>query len=174
MTTPAPSAAGPGAGYAIRRVSTDVPDVVLQACQVVRASITYCCVADHCGDAQVLRGWLANKTPDNLAAWMSAPGAMAWGAYCTEGADESMVGFALVARPATLALCYLLPEALHRGIGRALLHAAEAGARDAGADALVLDSTRTGLSFYLRNGYASAGDALTWAGLWAQPLRKPL
>lgn len=174
MTTLAPSAAGPGAGYAIRRVSPDVPGVAQQACQVVCASITHCCVADHGGDAQVLRGWLANKTRDNLAVWMSATGAMAWGAYCTEGAEASMVGFALVARPATLALCYLLPAALYRGIGRALLHAAEAGARDAGADALVLDSTRTGLSFYLRNGYAPAGDAFTWAGLWAQPLSKSL
>ena len=161
-------------GHAIRQVSADAPGAAAQACGVVQASITHCCAADHGHDVAVLRAWLANKTPDNLAAWMSAPGAMAWGVYREEGATVQMVGFALVSRPATLALCYLLPEALHQGIGRELLHAAEAGARQAGAHALVLDSTRTALPFYRRNGYEPLGEAKAWAGLWAQPMRKLL
>jgi GNAT superfamily N-acetyltransferase len=117
----------------------------------------------------VLAAWLANKTPENLAAWIAAPGAAAWGAYRA----DVMVGFVL-RRHATLALCYVLPEALHQGVGRGLLREAEAHARQAGVTALELESTRTAQAFYLRNGYVPAGAVQVWAGLQAQPMRKPL
>lgn len=145
------------------------PGAAEAACHVVRQSITHCCAADHRNEPAILTAWLANKTPENLAAWMRAPGAAAWGAY----RGEEMVGFALCTQ-ATLALCYVLPQALHQGIGRALLHAAEAHARQAGMAVLRVESTRTAQAFYLRNGYAPAGAVQAWAGLEAQPLRKNL
>ena len=85
-------------------------DAAEAACTVTRQSITHCCVLDHANDAAILTAWLANKTPENLAAWIAASGAAAWGAY----RGETMVGFALRAQ-ATLALCYVVPDALHRG-----------------------------------------------------------
>ena len=81
-------------------------DAAEAACTVTRQSITHCCVLDHANDAAILTAWLANKTPENLAAWIAAPGAAAWGAY----RGETMVGFALRAQ-ATLALCYVVPIA---------------------------------------------------------------
>ncbi|RZJ09102.1 MAG: GNAT family N-acetyltransferase [Acidovorax sp.] len=139
------------------------------ACTVVRQSITHCCALDHHHDAAILGAWLANKTPKNLAAWMTAPGTIAWGAY----REEAMVGFALLAGP-TLALCYVVPEALHQGMGRALLWEAEAHARQAGVAALQLESTRTAEAFYRRNGFEPSGPPQAWAGLQAQPMRKLL
>ncbi len=124
---------------------------------------------DHANDAAILSAWLANKTHENLAAWMAAPGAAAWGAY----RGETMVGFALRAQ-ATLALCYVVPDALHRGVGRALLQNIEAHAREAGLATLDLESTRTAEPFYRRHGYVPHGVAQTWAGLQAQPMRKRL
>ena len=144
-------------------------DAAEAACAVTRQSITHCCVLDHANDAAILTAWLANKTPENLAAWMAAPGAAAWGAY----RGETMVGFALRAQ-ATLALCYVVPEALHRGVGRALLQNIEAHAREAGLATLDLESTRTAEPFYRRHGYVPHGVARTWAGLQAQPMRKVL
>ena len=144
-------------------------DAAEAACTVTRQSITHCCVLDHANDAAILTAWLANKTPENLAAWMVAPGAAAWGAY----RGETMVGFALRAQ-ATLALCYVVPEALHRGVGRALLQNIEAHAREAGLATLDLESTRTAEPFYRRHGYVPHGVAQTWAGLQAQPMRKVL
>lgn len=126
-------------------------------------------MADHGNDPAILAAWLANKTPEILTAWIAAPGAVAWGAYRA----DTMVGFALLTH-ATLALCYLLPEALHQGVGRALLHQAEAHARKAGVTALALDSTRTAEAFYRRNGFAPVGAVQAWAGLKAQPMRKAL
>jgi GNAT superfamily N-acetyltransferase len=139
------------------------------ACAVVRHSIAGCCALDHRHDAAVLGAWLANKTPENLAAWMSAPGSMAWGAY----RGGAMVGCALLAR-ATVALCYVVPEALYQGVGGALLREAEGHARQGGVTVLSLESTRTAHDFYRRNGYEEAGPVQTWAGLQAQPMRKVL
>lgn len=139
------------------------------ACTVIRQSITECCELDHGHDPAVLTAWLVNKTPENLAAWMAAPGAAAWGAY----RGDAMVGFALLAR-VTLALCYVVPAALHQGVGRALLQHVEAHARTAGLPTLGLESTRTAEPFYRRNGYEPIGALQEWAGLQAQPMRKVL
>lgn len=143
------------------------PEAAEAACTVIRQSITHCCVLDHANDPAILTAWLANKTPENLAAWMSAPSAKAWGAY----RGDTMVGSALLTR-AKLALCYVVPEALHQGVGLALLREAEAHARQSRLAALGLESTRTAEAFYRRNGYEPAGAVQSWAGLQAQPMRK--
>ncbi len=36
---------------------------------VLIASITELCVEDHHNDPELLAGWLANKTPEGVAAW---------------------------------------------------------------------------------------------------------
>lgn len=140
-----------------------------EACDVVRRSITQCCALDHANEPAVLQAWLANKTPENLAAWMLAPGAMSWGAL----RSGELVGFALLTGD-SLALCYVVPEVLHQGVGHALLTAAEVGARQAGLEAVSLESTRTAEAFYRRNGYRPDGAVQRWAGLQAQPMRKRL
>ena len=146
-----------------------VADDAAAACSVIRQSITHCCALDHHNDVAILAPWLSNKTPENLAAWVNAPGAAAWGAY----RGEIMVGFALLTR-STLALCYVVPGVLHQGIGRALLLKAEAHARGEGVITLSLDSTRAAEAFYRRNGYEPSGPVQSWAGLVAQPMRKHL
>lgn len=151
------------------RIVTVGPSVAEAACDVVRQSITHCCALDHHHDPAILAAWLSNKTPENVAAWISAPDAHAWGAY----RGKATIGFALLTH-ATLALCYVLPQALHQGVGRALLQAAEARARAAGVAVLGLESTRTAAAFYRRNGFEPVGEAQAWAGLQAQPMRKVL
>lgn len=163
---PYPATSTPPDLTAVRPV---VADDAADACTVVRQSITHCCALDHHNDADILGAWLSNKTPENLAAWIAAPGAAAWGAY----RGQAMVGFALLTR-STLALCYVVPEALHQGVGRALLLKAEAHARREGVITLSLDSTRTAEAFYRRNGYEPSGPVQAWAGLVAQPMRNHL
>jgi hypothetical protein len=43
------------------------------ACQVVGRSISELCVADHGNDPAILKQWLNNKTPENLASWITHP-----------------------------------------------------------------------------------------------------
>ena len=77
------------------------------ACDALRRSIRELCAADHGNDGRVLAAWLANKTPDNVRAWITS--ASSFAVVAVEGAD-------------------LLPEVLHRGAGKRMLHALEAQA----------------------------------------------
>jgi GNAT superfamily N-acetyltransferase len=46
------------------------PEDAQEACPVLRRSIIELCAADHGHDPELLAAWLANKTPENFAAWM--------------------------------------------------------------------------------------------------------
>ncbi|SFM99528.1 hypothetical protein SAMN05192571_11155 [Pleomorphomonas diazotrophica] len=50
-----------------------IPADAEQAAAVLRRSIRDLCIADHHGDAEILREWLSNKTPDNVRLWIKAP-----------------------------------------------------------------------------------------------------
>src|SRR6478735_4761117 len=47
----------------------------VEACHVVRRSITELCLADHQDDPAILEKWLANKTPTNVRSWIARPDA---------------------------------------------------------------------------------------------------
>lgn len=145
------------------------PDAAEAACAVVRRSIIACCFQDHGGNARVVEAWLNNKTPDNFRAWLTSPQSIAVGAFD----DALLVGMALVTDSALL-LCYVAPEALHKGTGQRLLSFVESLARDTGLHQIELESTRTAYDFYIRNGYAPSGPPQYWAGMRAFPMRKPL
>ena len=46
-------------------------DDAAQACEVLRRSISELCIADQHNDPAILDRWLANKTPENVAAWIT-------------------------------------------------------------------------------------------------------
>lgn len=151
------------------RIQTLTTQDAVAACSVVRASIAECCFPDHHGDPRVMKTWLANKTPENFEAWFASPRAIPLGAF--DGGK--LVGVALVSG-SSLNLCYVTVEALHRGIGRSLLRAAENLARGGGVEELHLESTRTAEAFYLRNGFRPSGPVRLWAGMQAFPMSKHL
>lgn len=124
-----------------------------QACAVLRRSITECCVADHHDDPAILQSWLGNKTSDNVASWIDSPSNHTLVAL----ADGALVGVALLTQAGKLSLCYLLPEARHAGIGKALLQGMETQARAWDISVLRLHSTASARDFYARNGYIHAG-----------------
>ncbi len=138
-------------------------------CEAVRRSISNCCAADHQHDPVLLAAWLSNKTPDNFARWMQNPGVIALLAE----REHQVLGFALV-NGDHLALCYLIPEAQHQGIGQQLLMQIEAQARAHGITTLKLESTRSALAFYLRNAYQISAPPQLWQGLEGQPMQKHL
>ena len=130
-----------------------VPEDAAAACAVLRRSITECCVQDHGDKPEVLQAWLGNKTPDNVAGWFTTPSNFALVAE----RDGVIVGVSLLTQAGKLSLCYLLPEALHQGMGKAMLHAVEARARAWEISILKLHSTASARDFYARNGYIQAG-----------------
>lgn len=141
------------------------PSDATAICEVVRRSITECCHADHRGDPGLIAAWLKNKTPENVSDWIQAANALA--VVAVRGGH--VVGFAL-ANGNELALLYVVPEALHQGVGKALLRTIET--RLVGR--VHLASTHTARDFYARNGFRASGPAQVWAGLEGLPMVKLL
>ncbi|MFY7864180.1 GNAT family N-acetyltransferase [Roseateles sp.] len=138
-------------------------------CEIVRRSICECCVADHRRDPAALSAWLENKTPENASAWVQSLNSVAVVALRV----DVVIGFAL-AKGDELALCYVVPEALHQGVGKALLRAIEFRLTSRGIRTLRLESTRTAEGFYSRNGFIASGPPQVWAGMEGFPMSKAL
>jgi GNAT superfamily N-acetyltransferase len=123
------------------------------ACDVLRASIAELCVADHRNDPDILDRWLANKTPENLAAWAADSNASLL--LAVEG--ETILAVGAVRNDGEITMNYVSPAARFRGASSALLEALEARARESGNTCCNLLSTETAHRFYLDRGYVSAG-----------------
>ena len=100
-----------------------------------------------------LTHWLENKTAANVRRWIESDRA-----YCVVAvnAQGQVLGFSSIAG-AEIMLNYVLPEALHQGIGKKMLQALEAQAIASGVDHIRVMSSITAKAFYERNGYVSNG-----------------
>jgi GNAT superfamily N-acetyltransferase len=110
-------------------------------------------VADHRGDPDVLARWLANKTPENFAAWIADPGASLL--LAVEG--EAVIAVGSVRNDGEITLNYVSPKARFRGASTALLEALERRAAERGNPSCRLVSTETAHRFYRARGYADTG-----------------
>lgn len=140
------------------------------ACRLLRRSIEQGCAPDHCGQPEVLDSWLSNKTPDNVALWFAS------NTHCAVVAEQAgeLLGLALLTQAGKLALCYVQPEALRRGVGTAMLAAVEAQARRWDIRRLSLQSPASAVGFFERRGYADAGREKSCYGLECNLMWKQL
>lgn len=138
-----------------------VPADAPAACFLLRRSIEECRQDDHGNCPQVLGSWLGNKTPATVSAWFSTPSNFALVAE----SEGQLVGMALLTQAGKVALCYVLPEALRCGVGRALLGALEDQARAWSIGKLYLHSPAGASSFFERHGYINAGKEKSCFGL---------
>jgi GNAT superfamily N-acetyltransferase len=134
----------------IRRA--DVEDAAA-ACAVMRRSIAELCRADHHDDPAIVGRWLANKTPENVKAWIEDQGNQVL--VAVEGDDVLAVG--AVRNDGEITLNYVSPDARFKGVSRAMLAALEQVAHELGNGGCYLTSTETALRFYLSAGYRQAG-----------------
>jgi GNAT superfamily N-acetyltransferase len=104
---------------------------------------------------------LANKTPENMGAWIARPDA----SLLVAAEDGAILAVGMVSDAGEILLNYVSPSARFRGISRALLKALEARARERGAAIATLESTQTARRFYLSNGYVETGAATMKFGM---------
>lgn len=140
----------------IRRAEAEDAEAV--AALLVR-SIREVCGPDYGNDEAILSIWCANKTPENMRRGILNPNN-----YWIVALDgETIAGTALMARNGEIHLCYLLPEYVGRGIGKAMLNDMLTFARMSGLQKVTLGSTRTARKFYMRNGFIECGET-GWMG----------
>jgi GNAT superfamily N-acetyltransferase len=123
------------------------------ACRVLRESIAHLCVADHRNDPAILNAWLANKTPEIVAAWVVQKRSSLL--LAVEG--DAVLGVGSVTDAGEIRLNYVAPVARFRGVSRALLKALEARAVERGSSRCTLTSTETAHRFYQSAGYRDDG-----------------
>jgi GNAT superfamily N-acetyltransferase len=140
-------------GAATIAIRDAVPEDAAAACHVLRESISRLCVADHRDDPAILNAWLANKTPEMVAAWAVQEGNSLL--LAVEG--DAVLGVGSVTDAGMITLNYVSPDARFRGVSRALLSALEARAMERGNRRCTLTSSETAHRFYQSAGYVDEG-----------------
>ena len=140
-------------GAATVAIRDATPEDAVAACRVLRESISRLCVADHRNDPAILNAWLANKTPEMVAAWAMQKGNSLL--LAVEG--DAVLAVGSVTDAGEITLNYVAPAARFRGVSRALLKALEARAMERGNSRCTLTSTETAHRFYLSAGYVDDG-----------------
>lgn len=147
-----------------------LPSDAQAACQLLRRSIAEGCVPDHGDKPGILDAWLGNKTAQNVAMWFSTPSNYA----VIAERDGGLVGLALLTAAGKVALCYVLPDAVRSGVGRAMLEGLERQARAWDIGRLHLQSPPSSSAFFERHGYTNAGKDRACFGLECDLLWKSL
>jgi GNAT superfamily N-acetyltransferase len=142
----------------------------VQICDVVRASITQLCFADHKGDPDIIAQWLANKTPENVSRWL----ANAQNINLIARADGEVLAAGCVTVSGEVILNYVSPDARFQGVSRAILAELEGYASRHGNMRCRLDSTTTAHRFYEDRGYRDSGASTFKFGLTTYPMIKSL
>jgi hypothetical protein len=114
-------------GAATVAIRDAAPDDAVAACRVLRESIARLCVADHGNDPAILNAWLANKTPEIVAAWAVLKGSSLL--LAVEG--DAVLGVGSVTDAGEIMLNHVAPAARFRGVSRGLAE----GARSQGGGA---------------------------------------
>jgi len=143
----------------------------VEACEILRRSITELCQADHRDDFQNLEAWLSNKTADNVRSWIANPNTYI--VIATEGA--TIIGVGAVTSSGEIILNYVSPVARFKGVSKAILKWLEAKALKLGNARCAVTSTETARRFYLSAGYLQRGSpTISFGRITGYPMVKQL
>ena len=143
--------------------------------EVLIASITELCAADHQGDPARLANWLANKTPEGVAAMIADPGGRLYVAGHDRIEAVGAIEWAgLGPDEGKITLLYVHPEARRQGCSAALLAAMEAELVAMGRPRGRLTATATAFAFYRHHGWHAAGPAREGRWILGHPMVKDL
>lgn len=137
------------------------------AADLLRASITDLCIADHGNRARIIECWLANKTPHHVCTWITSPGRVV-----VAERQGRISGVGAAAASGEITLNYVLPIARFSGVSKFVLRDLEEYLRAEGHSVSILSSTRTAYQFYRAAGYVDAGEPKRWGELTAFPMIK--
>lgn len=151
------------------------PDDADQIAQVIAASITGLCGADHHDDPTILAPWLASKSPESIAAMLADPQARLL--VAGRGAIAAVGGFGWAGQPegqAQISLLFVAPEARGQGLSGALLTAMEGALLGMGRGEVRLTATATAFAFYRHHGWHADGPPRQGRWIIGHPMVKHL
>ena len=137
---------------------------------LVRGSISELCFDDHDGDDATIDRWLANKTKDNIAAWIAAPDLSLFVIGCSTG----LAAAGCHRDDGVILMNYVSPFYRFQGLSERMIEFLEASLAARGHATARLVSTRTAIAFYENRGWRSYGGPAPCMGVVGQPMRKDL
>jgi N-acetylglutamate synthase-like GNAT family acetyltransferase len=140
------------------------------AALVLQRSIREVCGPDYGNENALLEDWCANKTPEQVRAWIADPSLETLVAE----RDGEVVGVGQLNGSGVLTLCYVRPDMQRSGIGSLLLSSLEKVAADGGLERLTLTSTSTAYAFYQHHGYRVSGAQRSLGAGITYPMEKLL
>jgi len=149
------------------RVRAATRDDIQTMSDLLVASITALCVADHHNRPESVARWLSNKTPEGVRQWFDNPQN---GIYVAER-DAALAAAGAFNTRREIILNYVSPEHRFAGVSTAMLTAMEGAL---GPGEATLTSTETARRFYRSRGWQETGEIEHWAGMDAYPMHKRL
>jgi N-acetylglutamate synthase-like GNAT family acetyltransferase len=152
------------------------PEDAAAASDVICASIRFLCSADHHDERDAIANWLANKSPDSIAAMIADPLATVWVAE----REGSIVAVGQTTRPGhaegagKITLNYVVPAARRTGASSVLLSVMETSLAAEGITRAHLTSTETALKFYLAHGWQPSAPPRKGRWIVGHPLEKEI
>jgi ribosomal protein S18 acetylase RimI-like enzyme len=137
---------------------------------LVRGSISELCFDTRDGDDATIDRWLANKTKDNIAAWIAAPDLSLFVIGCSTG----LAAAGCYRDDGVILMNYVSPFYRFQGLSARMIDFLEASLAACGLATARLVSTRTAISFYERRGWQRYGDPIPCMGVTGQPMKKNL
>ena len=151
------------------------PDDAARISQVLIASITTLCTADHHDDPGQIAHWTANKGPQDIARLIADPGGRVY--VAGQARIEAVGALEWAGQPADtgkITLLYVHPEARGQGFSAALLAAMEAELVAMGRPHGVLTATTTARAFYRHHGWRAEGPPRPGRWILGHPMVKRL
>ena len=146
------------------------PDEAKAIAALVRGSISELCIDDHGGDESRIDQWLANKTEDEIAAWIAAPDLSVYVIGCSTG----LVATGCHRDDGVILMNYVSPFYRFQGLSARMIGFLEETIAAQGRATARLVSTRTAITFYEDLGWHAYGDPITCQGIVGQPMKKDL
>lgn len=145
-----------------------VVDDATEMSLVVISSIKRVCVLDHKGDARIIEGWVANKTPSSFNNWIVDDGLYLNVAVC----EGQIVGVGMCNGRAEILLCYVRSDFTRYGVGGGLIFNLEAEIAKKALSEVSLVSTKTAFDFYKKKGYVQSAENIIVNGVLGIPMMK--
>jgi len=137
---------------------------------LVRGSISELCFDDHEGNDAKIDQWLANKTEDDITAWIVDDRLSIYVIGCSTG----LAAAGCHRDDGVILMNYVSPFYRFQGLSDRMLAHLESSLSALGISTARLVSTRTAISFYERRGWQSYGDPIPCVGVTGQPMKKNL
>jgi GNAT superfamily N-acetyltransferase len=149
------------------RPATPLDAVAIAA--VWARSIREVCSPAYCDDPEVIEPWASLKTPDFVLRLLKHDDL-----FVVAEVDGVIAGLGCAFYLTDSIACYVSPDFLHMGIGRAILDRIEQGAWDHSHSRLVIHSSLNAVGFYERCGYRRNGPVRLFGNSACIPLVKDL